>query len=501
MFLRPQCFSLGLLVLAYVVALPSTASANGRFPSAQQLVVHPMDPNRVWLRATHGVLTSADRGATWHWVCEQSIDYSGTEDPAIAVTASGTLLAGIFNGLAVTRDNGCDFNFEPAIGRQNVVDVSVEKNDPTRALAITSTGDGNGGYVNEVWRSTDSGATWAILGPKLDTTFLGLTIDSAPSDPKTIYVTGFSFIVGDGGSDFTSKGVMLRSTDDGQTWTKIEVPGTSNLAQPFLSAVDPSDPKKLYIRVQGPDVDQPSTGQFVENWLLYSEDGGDTYREVLRAKADFLGFALAPDSQSLFIGMGDAKALGQVRPGDKNVFGLYRTVLPTMNFQRVGHMNGVPIGHIGCLTFDGDDLWVCTSEFTQGFELARSRDRGLTLESVMHLSDLQGPVQCGCETRTGDLCPNQWQRVCETIGRCEFGVEDPVPCGDGGGRAGAGGASGRGGSSGATDAGDAGLPDAGGGGSSCGCRAPGGGSLGTGALAALVFAVAARTVFTRRRRR
>jgi hypothetical protein len=497
MFLRSRCFSLGLLVLVGLLLLPELASANGRFPSAQQLVVHPRDPNRIWLRATHGVLTSGDRGATWHWVCEQSIDYQGTEDPAIGVTETGRLLAGIFDGLAVTTDNGCDFHFEQTIGKQNVVDVSVEKNDPTRAIAVTSTGDGKGGYINEVWRSTDSGATWAKLGQRLDPTFLGLTIDSAPSDPKTIYVTGFSFVTGDG--SFSSEGVLLRTTDDGQTWTTVKIAGTSNLAQPFLSAVDPNDPKKLFIRVQGPDVDEPNSGQFVENWLLYSEDGGDTYREVLRNKADFLGFALAPDGKSVLIGMGDAKALGQVRPGDKNVFGLYRADLPAFDFKRVGHMNGVPIGHIGCLTFDGEELWVCTSEFTQGFELARSNDRGLTLESVMHLSDLKGPAPCGCETRTGSLCPDQWQRVCETIGRCEFGVEDPVPCRDPG-PGGSGGSGGRAGSGGtASDAGPAAT--GGGGGSSCGCRAPGSGSLGTGALAALVFAVAARFVFTRRRRR
>src|SRR5688572_14405213 len=171
MFLPRRCFSLGLLVLVGLLLLPALVSANGRFPSAQQLVVHPRDPNRIWLRATHGVLTSGDRGATWHWVCEQSIDYQGTEDPAIGITASGTLLAGIFDGLALTTDNGCDFHFEPTIGKQNVVDVSVEKNDPTRALAVTSTGDGNGGYVNEVWRSADSGATWAKLGPSLEQTF------------------------------------------------------------------------------------------------------------------------------------------------------------------------------------------------------------------------------------------------------------------------------------------------------------------------------------------
>ena len=514
MYPQKQARSLGLVFFALLLLSAGLASANGRFPHAQQLIVHPGDPNRLWIRATYGMLTSSDRGANWYWVCEQSIGYRDLEDPSIAVTAGGRFLTGSIDGLSQTTDNGCDFAFEQSIGQQNVVDLSVDKVDPTRALAITSTGDGTGDYVNEVWRTTDSAATWARVGERVDKTFLALTIDSAPSNAQIIYMTGSIFLPTDGGPELATKGVLLRSSDGGSTWNSVDIPGTDNQSQPYLSAVDPADPKKLYIRVRGQDVSSPGEGQFVENRLLYSDNGGDTFREVLKGNADFLGFALAPDGKTVLVGMGDSRALGGTRPGNQVEYGLYQATAPALSFQRVGHKNNTPVGHIGCLTFDGDTLWVCTSDITQGFELARSTDRGLTLESVMQRKDLKGPLPCGCDTKTGIACPEQWQLTCEKIGRCEVGVEDPVSCGGGSsGGGGAGGASGSGpdassgsgpgGSSGGTTAGTAGTTNAagsGGSGSSCGCRIPAEeGGFGAGASAALLGALGSLLLFVRRR--
>ena len=61
-------------------------------------------------------------------------------------SADGRLLAGIYQGLSMTSDNGCNFAFEPAIGIQNIADVSVEKGNPARALALASTSDAMGGF-------------------------------------------------------------------------------------------------------------------------------------------------------------------------------------------------------------------------------------------------------------------------------------------------------------------------------------------------------------------
>jgi photosystem II stability/assembly factor-like uncharacterized protein len=461
---------LAALACAGVCSLTSAlASANGRFPAAQQLVVNPGNPNRIWLRATHGLLTSADRGASWRWICEKSIGYGGTDDPAIAVTESGTLLAGIFKGMPVTRDDGCNFEVQPTIGRQNVVDVTVEKGDAKQALALTSTGDGTGNYVSQVWRSSDSGATWNKLTDNLDPILLGLTIDPAPSDPKRVYVTGSLFQQQDAG--VMTQGVLYRSEDGGETWVRRDIPDTDNINQPYLSAVDPANPDILYVRVRGPNATAPS---FVENRLIYSDDGGESWRELLRDNADFLGFALAPDGKTVFIGMGDSREPGNARPVDETVLGIYRSPAPAFDFKRVSDDPEHPaVGHIGCLTFDGEDLWVCGSQFDQGFELGRSSDRGQTIEPLMELDSIEGPVICPCETSTGSSCVSEWPDLCTTIGRCESG--DPGPpayCGDPPETGPTGGAGG-------TAGGD-------GGGDGCGCRAPGSAGHTAGALGAVL---------------
>src|SRR5262245_47937347 len=91
--------------LAFMACLLVTGAAagNGRFPSAQLLLLDPSDANRLWLRATYGVLTSADRGCTWHRICEAAPGYSGTEDPMFGVTADGAVIGAMFRGLSTTR--------------------------------------------------------------------------------------------------------------------------------------------------------------------------------------------------------------------------------------------------------------------------------------------------------------------------------------------------------------------------------------------------------------
>jgi hypothetical protein len=416
---------LGCAVALGLLCTIESAFANSRFPNAQQLVVHPTNPDRLWLRATHGILTSPDRGKTWRWVCEESVGYTGTRDPPIAVTASGAVLAGV-SGLSISRDEGCDWNLHPTFGRQLIADLSVDRNDGNRVILLTSS-NGDTGYVTEVWRSLDSGETWMRLSPTLDPALVGYTLDAAPSDPRRIYVTGTLYRTADSGP--ATQGQLYVSNDEGATFTAFEIPGTDIEHPAFLAAVHPTNPDALYIRVRGPD--PPNPDQTVENFLLYSDDAGKTFREILRGRADFLGFALSQDGATVLVGMGDPRVPMQLRPVDRNVLGLYSSTAPTHDFQRISP------GHIGGLTFDSEDLWLCTSEFEQGFELMRSADRGKTIEGLTRLTDLEGPVICPCETSTGGACPDRWPRLCgpRGISRCssEDPHEDPMAvayCGD-----------------------------------------------------------------------
>jgi hypothetical protein len=67
------------------------ASANGRFPAANQLVVDPGDAEHLLLRATYGLLSSHDGGRTFAWICEDVLGQMGESDPAVAILRGGRL--------------------------------------------------------------------------------------------------------------------------------------------------------------------------------------------------------------------------------------------------------------------------------------------------------------------------------------------------------------------------------------------------------------------------
>jgi hypothetical protein len=393
----------------------SAALANSRYPSSQQLVIDPSDPDRLWQRATYGILTSCNRGQTWQWICEDSVGYRGTEDPAIAVAADGALLVGaLFNGLSITRDHGCSFENLSTFAPTRVSDVSVAKRDSTRALALTSTRNDGGNYDNWVWQSRDSGRTWATIAT-LDPDSLSFTLDSAPSDPETIYVTGSTYIErADGGA--SAEGRLYRTSDGGKIWQNVAIPNSNNESEAFLSAIDPDEPRKLYVRVRGAD---PAPGELVRSRLLYSDNAGDSWTTVFETDAEMLGFALAPDGSEVFVGVGNS--FNTFRPVNVESFGIYHSRTDNFEFQRVSEKRW----HVGCLTLNGDDLWVCTSQYgttdAAGFEIGRSRDRGRTIEKVMALSDPL-PLQCACDSSTGKSCPEVWNMpvtgTCAKIGRC-----------------------------------------------------------------------------------
>jgi hypothetical protein len=354
----------------------TSASANGRFPAAGQVVIGPTNPQHLVVRATYGILQSTDGGASWGWICEDSVGYGGVEDPAVALTAGGTLLAGIFEGLAVSHDLGCSFAFEGGpLAEQYVIDVTIEPNAPSHALAITSSGGGGGFHVVLV-ESLDDGATWAQAGVAVDTQFLALTVEVAASDPDRIYLSGLF------GADY--EGAVARTDDRGQSWsiTPFDLQGGNGA---YIGAVDPNDPDRLWVRV---DHDQ-------DDALYVSDDGAQTWTKVAEATGEMLGFALSPDGQSIAIGGPD--------------FGLWVASSADHEFTQAAQIE------VKCLKWPATALYACADEFADGFTIGRSVDLGETFESLYNLPDL-APLECAAETSTGKTCPANWPPVAETLG-------------------------------------------------------------------------------------
>ena len=104
---------------------------------------------------------------------------------------------------------------------------------------------------------------------------------------------GHTMLAGDG--SLMGEGVVLASTNGGASYTTTTIPlippyETQGAA--YVSAVDPTDPQRVYVRIHNSFVDR----------LLVSDDGAATFRTVYQAQGTLPGFALSDDGSTVFLG-------------------------------------------------------------------------------------------------------------------------------------------------------------------------------------------------------
>ncbi len=124
----------------------------------------------------------------------------------------------------------------------------------------------NGG----VWKTNDYGRTWKPIFDDQLTGSIG-AIAVAPSDPNVVYVGSGEGLhrpdlsVGDG---------VYRSTDAGKTWQHMGMHDAQQIPQ---IAVDPHDPKRLFVAAAGHPY-----GPNIERGVFRSVDGGQYFQPVLQ---------------------------------------------------------------------------------------------------------------------------------------------------------------------------------------------------------------------------
>jgi photosystem II stability/assembly factor-like uncharacterized protein len=137
--------------------------------------------------------------------------------------------------------------------------------DPTRPMVFYF-GAVNGG----VWRTQNAGQSWTnITDGKSDISSVG-ALAIAPSDPNVIYVgTGESQLR----EDLTFGTGMYRSTDAGNTWVRIGLGDSQQIAD---IVVDPRDPDRAWVAAMG-----HAFGPNSERGVFRTVDGGRTWKRVL----------------------------------------------------------------------------------------------------------------------------------------------------------------------------------------------------------------------------
>ncbi|APR78335.1 Glycosyl hydrolase, BNR repeat precursor [Minicystis rosea] len=440
-------------MLAATLTFSAGAAANGRYPAAGQIALDPANPGTIMVRATYGILFTKNAGQRWEWVCESAVGFSGSEDPMMSFMADGTILAGIFEGLSVSRDHGCGWSFVGGgIDKRYVVDLAVDKVDATKGVLVVSnsTGQDDAGqpvFLGQLWQTADNGKTWTQAGTDLPKQFLALTVETGPSDRNRVYVSGRM-----GPPNYA--GVLHRSDDRGATWQEKPIPGSDDTHLPYVGAIDPNNPDIVYVRLDGAPQDQ----------LVVTKDGGQTWTKVFESTGDLFGFALSPDGATVAVG------------GDKD--GVWTAPTSTLAFTKVSSVGAK------CLTWTADGLYACADEFIDGFTAGISKDQGKTFTPLMHLGGLCGPLTCDPSSNVAQHCVSQWPVTAANISAVSCDAPD-------------GGASGSA-TSGSSGGGASSSSGAGGGDSGCATAAP---ATGAASMAASGAALVGLLAAMRRRRR
>jgi len=382
---------------AAALIAPSLADANGRLPDGTSVRV---DGDKILFPSTFGLLTSDDDGASFQWVCEVNIGYGGTYDPDYAVSANGDIWATTFEGLRVSRDDGC--TWETVNGSEPFYS-DVEIGPDGRIWAATA----SGGAPNDVYVSSD-GVNF-VGSNLLDPIIWWRSVRVAPSDADTLYVTGFKLAQADGNGGMLPPEAHLRkSIDGGATWAELPVTDFTFGSSPnlFVVAVAPADPNIVFARVLGA---RDPTGDDIYR----SIDGGATWTLALSFQDFVNAFTILSDGLTVIAGtrgncIGDEpdnmKGCVQ-RSEDLGATWALATQQPKMGCIHEGQ-NG--------------EVLACGANWEpDNFALGRSTDKGQTWSKIVRFSELAGPLSCPVESPQFECSALDWPSLCVQLGICD----------------------------------------------------------------------------------
>jgi len=362
-------------VIGLGLAAPNRAVADGAFPDSTQIFVPADAPHRIILATNFGLIISDDDGATWEWSCEPRPDDNTILYQKAASPSQRIFAVLIAHPMVYSDDLACTWtasggSLASLVARDAFADPTSA--DRLLAVAVPPT---NVLQPSSVYRSTDGGLTF---GPSLISGPAGgdvLGVESAVSDPATMYVSMYGSAVN------TIDPIFARSSDSGVTWSSTDLGPMLGPATVRIIAVDPINPRQLFLRIGN-----PSGGEK----LGVSMDGGLTITEPVSVDKQLTAFARLASGTILVAGL-DSKDNG-------------------LGFRSTdGGVTFVPWAkppHLRALAERDGKLYAAADNVLDLFAAGVSTDEGLTWKPLLTFDQVKRVKPC-----VKDLC----QDTCETM--------------------------------------------------------------------------------------
>lgn len=274
-----------LVVTSLLLGLTGAALGNGRAPGTSTIHFQPGNESHILAGMTFGVLKSTDNGATWQWQCEEAVGYGGMFDPDYTYTPSGELFATTFDGLKVST-NGCEYDPSTlAPGAPAIKFFSAVTTGPDGAVYAAAADPTD----DKIYKSTDGVTFNAGTEPgQLNDWWQSLEV--APSNAQVVYLTGYRF------EGQTKTFLLFKSTNGGTSFSPM--PGNAGTAPSVngiavmanstieIAAISKTNPNLVYARVTLAD-------NAISDAIYRSTDGGQSWTKIFEKQGSVAFLARA----------------------------------------------------------------------------------------------------------------------------------------------------------------------------------------------------------------
>lgn len=376
------------LLLLSLAPLVITVAAGGAFangaalPDTLAVSLRPGSTKEIGLETNFGWLTSRN-DKPFTWVCHEAVlpptsqltpyFYLAPNATYVTVRSIGQALQpeySLFRSL-----DGCSFVPPTDLQGINVREVAVDPSDGDRALATTFNGSG---ASNGVWMTEDNGETWEATLFLPNRFFRSVKFSRA--NPQRVWATATWFSP-------TPQAWIYRSDDGGFSWDEIPwtfAVGTTLQGTIDVAAVSPTDGNVAYMRTNGG-----------WDYLLRTEDGGDTWSVVFEIAEDIRGVTVTPEGDRVWIATAGS---GLFVSTDGRTFDELETAVSSRG-----------------VAADDRGLWVVANNYTQ-FALGHSTDQGATFTNVFRFHEIASPRLCPADSDVALRCEPLWGALVERFG-------------------------------------------------------------------------------------